>query len=139
LSDINRVVLVGRLTADPVLRHTAGGTAVAEFSVAVNSREKVGGEWQDRADFFDVTAWGNQAEACADHLARGRRVAVEGRLRQERWEKDGQKRSKVKVTATSVQFLEASPDRAEQQMFAPPADDFLPGPSPDDDPDAIPF
>lgn len=133
MSDINRVIIVGRLTADPELKYTAGGTPVASFSVAVNSREKVGDEWQDRADFFDVTAWSSQGEACAQHLSRGQRVGVEGRLRQERWEKDGQKRTKVKIVATSVQFLEkpGGGDRHDE------ADQFVPSaPVPDDD---IPF
>jgi single-strand DNA-binding protein len=108
MSSINRVILVGRLTRDPELRHTPGGTPVCNFSLAVNSREKDdSGEWGERADFFDITVWGNQGENCAQYLAKGRLAAVDGNLRQERWEKDGQKRSKVTITARQVQFLDS--------------------------------
>jgi single-strand DNA-binding protein len=113
MSSINRVVLVGRLTRDPELRHTPGGTPVCNFSLAVNSREKgPNDEWGDRVDFFDITVWGNQGENCAQYLAKGRLAAVDGNLRQERWEKDGQKRSKVTITARQVQFLDSG-DREE--------------------------
>jgi single-strand DNA-binding protein len=105
-ASINRVAQVGNLTRDPELKHAKSGTAVCEFSVAVNGREKVDGEWVDRADFFDVTVFGNQAEACAQYLQKGSQVAVDGRLRQNRWENDeGQKRSRVVIIADAVQFL----------------------------------
>lgn len=108
MSSINRCLLVGRLVRDPELRHTQGGTAVCEFSLAVNSREKqADGEWGDRVDFFDVTVWSGQGEACAQYLSKGSQCAVDGRLRQDRWEaKDGGgKRSKVVIVASNVQFL----------------------------------
>lgn len=113
--NINRVLLVGNLTKDPELRHTPSGTAVCDFSIAINGREKIGDTWQDRADFFDVVVWGNQAENCAQHLSRGSMVGVDGKLRQDRWEDrdTGQKRSKVKITADTVQFLNNKRDDAE--------------------------
>lgn len=107
---INRVLLVGRLTRDPELSHTSGGTAVTKFALAVNGREKdnSSGEWTDRADFFDVTVFGNQAEAVAEYLAKGRLCAVDGRLKQERWKtRDTQEnRSRVVVIADNVQFVD---------------------------------
>jgi len=103
---INRVLLIGHITRDFDVKYTAGNnTAVCEFSIAMNSREKVDGEWQDYASFVDVTVWGKQAEACAQHLGKGSLVGVDGKIRQDRWEKDGQKRSKIKVVAQNVQFL----------------------------------
>lgn len=104
--NIARVVITGNLTHDPELRHTAGGYAVCTLRVAVNSREKQDGNWGDYTSYFDVTVWGNQGDACATHLSKGRPVAVDGRLREDRWEaKDGSKRSAVKIVADTVQFL----------------------------------
>lgn len=126
-SNINSVVLIGRLTKDPELRHTPGGTAVCELSLAVNGREKdASGDWAERADFFDVTVWGNQGENCARYLSKGKQCAVDGRLRQDRWEKDGQKRSAVKIIANSVQFFsrESDGDSGASSDAAP--DDDLP-------------
>lgn len=102
---INRALLVGNLTRDPEVRYIPSGTAVCEFSVAVNSREKKGEEWVDRVDFFDIVTWGSTAEACGQYLVRGSQVGVDGVLRHERWEKDGQKHSRVKIRAEVVQFL----------------------------------
>jgi single-strand DNA-binding protein len=108
-SNINVVVITGNLTKDPELRHTGGGTAVCELRVAVNSRRKNGqtGEWEDKPNYFDVVVWGAQGENCSNYLAKGRPVAVEGRLDWSEWEaKDGSgKRQKVQIVANSVQFL----------------------------------
>jgi len=108
-SNVNVVVITGNLTRDPELRHTGGGTAVCELRVAVNSRRKDGqtGEWVDKPNYFDVTVWGAQGENCATYLAKGRPVAVEGRLDWREWEaKDGSgKRQAVSIVANSVQFL----------------------------------
>jgi single-strand DNA-binding protein len=107
-SNVNVVVITGNLTRDPELRHTGGGTAVCELRVAVNSSRKNGqtNEWEDKANYFDVTVWGAQGENCATYLAKGRPVAVEGRLDWREWEaKDGGKRQAVSIVAKSVQFL----------------------------------
>jgi single-strand DNA-binding protein len=108
-SNINVAVITGNLTKDPELRHTGGGTAVCELRVAVNSSRKNGqtGEWEDKANYFDVVVWGAQGENCANYLSKGRPVAVEGRLDWSEWEaKDGSgKRQKVQIVAKSVQFL----------------------------------
>lgn len=124
--NINRVVLIGRLTRDPELRTTQGGTDVCEFSLAINSRRKQGEEWVDHAEFFDVVVYDGQAESCATYLAKGSMAGVEGKLRQERWEKDGQKRSRVRVQATSVQFLTRSDgdDSSPHADSSYPDDDF---------------
>lgn len=106
-SDVNTVVLIGRLTRDPELRSTPGGLSICKLGLAVNERFKSGGsgEWEERANFFDITVFGAQADSCAKYLGKGRAIAIQGRLRFEQWEKDGQKRSKVGVVANSVQFL----------------------------------
>ncbi len=106
-TNINRVVITGNLTRDPELRSTSGGTSVCSLRVAVNSRRKdESGNWVDKPNYFDVTVWGAQGENCAQYLAKGRPVAVDGRLNWREWEdKEGGKRQTVDIIADSVQFL----------------------------------
>jgi single-strand DNA-binding protein len=105
-SNVNVVVVTGNLTRDPELRHTGGGTPVCELRIAVNSRRKEGDAWVDKPNYFDVTVWGGQGENCATYLAKGRPVAIEGRLDWREWEaKDGGKRQAVQIIANTVQFL----------------------------------
>ncbi|MCW2960373.1 MAG: hypothetical protein JWM25_388 [Thermoleophilia bacterium] len=96
---MNVVVLVGNLATDPELRHTANGRAVCTFRLAVS---RVGGE---EADFVTVVTWERQAEVCAEYLATGRRIAVEGRLHHSTWEVEDGRRSKVEVVAHRVEML----------------------------------
>ena len=104
--NINSVVLVGNLTKDPELRHTPSGTAVTTLRVAVNDRVKRGEEWTDAAYYFDVTVWGRTAENCAQYLAKGRPVGVQGKLTWREWDaQDGSKRQSVEVVADNIQFL----------------------------------
>lgn len=99
---LNSVVLIGRLTRDPELKYTPNGTAVCNMSIAVNRTFSK----EDEADFFDVTCWKKTAEATAQHMKKGRQIAVQGELRQDRWTTDdGKNRSKVKVNAQQVRFL----------------------------------
>ena len=113
--DINRVTLVGRLTRDPELRHLPSGAAALEFGLAVNGRQQdSGGQWVDKPNFFDVKVYGNQAEFLAQHLTKGRRVGIDGRLDWRSWEaQDGSKRSKVDVVAQTVQFLDSRGEAGE--------------------------
>jgi single-strand DNA-binding protein len=104
-ADINRVTLVGRLTRDAELKYTANGQAVCKFSVAVNRSRKNGDQWVDEASFFDITLWGRQGEAINQYLVKGKQVGIDGELRQDRWEQDGQNRSKVEIVAANVQLL----------------------------------
>ena len=106
-ANINRVVLVGNLTKDPELRHTPSGMAVCSLRLAVNTRRKDdAGQWADKPNYFDVVVWGQQGENCAQYLAKGRPVAVDGRLEWREWEaQDGAKRQAVEIVADSVQFL----------------------------------
>ena len=101
---INTVVVSGNLTRDPELRSLPNGTTVCELGIAVNERNKnpQTNEWEDRPNFFDVTVWGGMGDWAARSLHKGAGLTIEGRLRYEAWEKDGQKRSKVKIVANSI-------------------------------------
>ena len=106
MSDTNMIVLTGNLTRDPELRHTPSGVAVANVGLASNRKYKQGDELKEDVCFVDVTVFGSTAVAVAEHLNKGRKVLVEGRLRYHAWEaQDGQKRSKVDVIANRVNFL----------------------------------
>jgi single-strand DNA-binding protein len=105
MADINHVVLVGRLTRDAELKYTAGGQAVSKFSIAINRRRKSGDQWVDEANFFDIVVWGRQAESLNQYLVKGKQIGIDGELRQDRWEQDGQNRSKVEIVATNIQLL----------------------------------
>ncbi|MFP3041939.1 single-stranded DNA-binding protein [Treponema primitia] len=109
MADINHVVLVGRLTRDAELKYTANGQAVCKFSVAVNRRRKNGDQWIDEANFFDVVLWGRQGESLNQYLVKGKMVGLDGELRQDRWEQDGQNRSKVEIVAANLQLLGGGP------------------------------
>jgi single-strand DNA-binding protein len=111
MQSFNRVVVAGRLVADPVQRYVAGGKAVANASLAINERwADAEGVERERVTFVDVQAWGRTAEALAGYTRKGSGVLVEGRLRGESWTAaDGQKRSKLVVVAERVVFLDGGP------------------------------
>lgn len=105
---INRVNITGNLTRSPELKSTAGGTQVLRIGVAVNDRVKnqQSGEWEDRPNFVDCVVFGRRAEALANILSKGAKVAIEGRLRYSSWEaQDGSKRSKLEVACDDVEFM----------------------------------
>ena len=105
MADLNSVMLIGRLTRDAETKYTSGGMAICSFSLAVNQRVKEGDSWQDEASFFDVATFGKTAESIGKYLVKGKQVAVDGRLKQDRWEHEGQSRSKVVINADNVQLL----------------------------------
>ena len=109
MADINHVVLVGRLTRDAELKSIASGQAVCKFSIAVNRRRKNGDQWEDEPNFFDIVVWGRQGESLHQYLIKGKMVAVDGELKQDRWQQDGQNRSKVEVIANYLQLLGGNP------------------------------
>jgi single-strand DNA-binding protein len=145
MADINRALLSGRLTRDAELKYTSGGQAVCKFSIAVNRRKKNGDQWVDEPNFFDVVLWGRQGEVLNQYLVKGKAVTVDGELRQDRWEQDGQNRSKIEIVAGNIVLggspgqgtgspgsasgeysqraapRQAGPERQEQE--APPPDD----------------
>ncbi len=153
-ADINVVVLVGRLTRECELKYTNSGTAVARFSLASNRRKRTGdNKWEDEVSYIDCVLWGKQAETLNPFLEKGRQVCIAGELRQNRWEQDGQSRSKIEVVVNNIELTSggqgqgASPrqggDDAGQQAARPSsvqkqaAPDFS-GPEEFDDSD-IPF
>lgn len=111
---LNKVFLVGNLARDPDLRHTPSGTPVTEFRLAVSdSYTTSSGEKHDRTCFIDVVSWRKLAESCAEYLKKGSPVFVEGRLEQDTWTTgDGQRRSRIRVVAYSVQFIRREVERS---------------------------
>jgi single-strand DNA-binding protein len=155
MSDLNHVVLVGRLTRDPEVRYTSGGMPIVTLGLAVNGRQKdaASGQWTEKPNFFDIKMFGERFERLATHLEKGRRVGVDGRLEWSSWESEGQKRSKVEVVANELQFLDGRGDEgagsgggAARQGFqaqggdvAPDTSDFVPVGAATADDDDIPF
>ena len=110
-SDLNRVILIGRLTRDPEIRYTPSGTAVASFSLANGRTYAVTGEKKEQVSYFDCIAWSKLGEIITEYCKKGHRIAVEGRLQQSRWDdQDGKKRSKVEVVIENFQFLTGKGD-----------------------------
>ena len=141
MASFNRVILVGNLTRDPELRYISTGTAVTDIGLAVNDRVKRNDQWVDEATFVDVTLWARTAEVASEYLSKGSPVLIEGRLKLDTWETDGQKRSKLKVVCEKMQMLSGRGEgrgrgdrpqggAAESQpattAAAPPQDDDIP-------------
>jgi single-strand DNA-binding protein len=143
VQNVNVVVITGNLTKDPELRSTGGGTSVCEARVAVNSRRKVGEEWVDKPNYFDVVVFGARGEAIVQHLSKGSPIAVEGRLDHQEWEaKDGSgKRQAVKIIANHTQFLGAKPKDGDTDSAtaSPDEDRQLAGVGAGEGDDDIPF
>ena len=119
---INTVALVGNLVRDPEVRATTSGNTVMNFSLAVNERERnAQGEYEDVPSYFDMVMFGNRAEAVSRFISKGSKVAVRGHLKQRRWEKDGQRRSKVEVIVEDLDFMsrQQQPEYEEPSYSAP--------------------
>lgn len=102
----NRVIIMGNLTRDIEIKYLQSGTAVAEIGVAVNDRRKnQAGEWVEEPTFVDVTLWGRTAEVASEYLSKGSPIFIEGRLKLDQWETDGQKRSKLRIVAERMQLV----------------------------------
>src|SRR5439155_7258766 len=142
MSGVNKVILVGNLGANPEMRFTQGGQAVANLRIATTERwTDKGGQRQEATEWHRVVVWGKQAEIVGQYLTKGRQVYVEGRIRTRQWQdQSGQKRFSTEVVAQNVQMLGARGERGPEEMNAtvpaeePAAADF--GVGPDDD---IPF
>lgn len=120
--EINTVVLGGNLTRDVELKEIPGGSKVGLLGLAVNRTYVRNGEKVQEVSYFDIEVWGPQAENCAKYLEKGRPVVVTGRLKQDRWEAEGQGRSKIKVVASNVQFLPSRSRSGEAQSVNEPSD-----------------
>ena len=123
--NINRVIVTGNLTRDPEINHLQSGTAVCDLRIAVNGRRTdQSGEWVDKPNYFNVKVWGAQGENAHRYLAKGRAVAVDGRLDWREWEdQQGNKRQSVDIIADTVQFLGSRDDAASggNGGFTPPS------------------
>jgi single-strand DNA-binding protein len=144
MASVNKVILIGNLGRDPELRYTQNGQAVVNFTLATteNWNDRSSGERIERTEWHRVVAWGRLAETCAQYLAKGRSVYVEGRLQTREWEdRDGQKRRTTEVNAQTVQFLggrgapgagakgpadSGPPDEEPAGSPPPPSDDGIP-------------
>jgi single-strand DNA-binding protein len=107
MNDINKIVIIGRLTKDPEMKYTTNGTATCKFSIAVNESYKKGEVWENYVNFFDIVTWVGLAESCNKNLKKGLQVAIEGKLKQSRWvnQTDNKPQSKIEIIADSVQYL----------------------------------
>jgi len=106
MASFNRVILMGNLTRDVELKYTGTQLAVTDVTVAVNDKRKnQQGEWVEEVTFVDVTLWGRTAEIAAEYLGKGSPVLIEGRLKLDRWEKDGQKHSKLRVVGENMRMV----------------------------------
>ena len=137
MPSVNIVTLCGNLTRDPEVRHVPNGMAVADLGLAINETYKnKAGEKVTETVWVPVVVWGKTAENCGQYLRKGASVLVEGRLQLDQWEKDGEKRSKLRVRADRVHFLgQPGGERTAPQAQRPPAGPNTP-PPPDED---VPF
>ena len=125
MTDMNHVFLIGRLTRDLGADERSfayvgnGQMARANISIAVNRSKKEGEQWVDEVNYFDITIWGRTAENLKQYLLKGKQIAVDGYLRQDRWQKDGQNFSKVVVVANSVQLLGGKSEGGQASGGAP--------------------
>lgn len=128
MTDINHIVVIGRLTRDCDFGYITTGTARANISIAVNESRKGQNGWADYPNYFDVTIWGKTAENLKPYLIKGKQVVIEGHLQQQRWEKDGQKFSKIVIIADNVELCggregngqsATAPQQSASQQYAP--------------------
>ena len=103
---INTLIIVGRLTRDPDMKYLPSGTAVCNFSLACNDIRKNGDKYDDEVSFFNCAAFGKRAETMNQYLAKGKRIGITGKLKQNRWTQDGQNRSRVEIIVNEFQFLD---------------------------------
>ncbi len=149
MASFNRVILVGNLTRDVELRYTPSGTPVTEIGLAVNDRRKSqSGEWVEETTFVDITLWGRTAEVASEYLSKGSPILVEGRLKLDTWETEGQKRSKLRVVGERMQMLggrgggggdRPQQNYSESEFSAPAAAEHAGGHPADPPQDDIPF
>jgi single-strand DNA-binding protein len=151
MASFNRVILMGNLTRDVELRYTQSGLAVTDITLAVNDRRKnQAGEWVEETTFVDITLWARTAEIASEYLSKGSPAFVEGRLKYDTWETDGQKRSKLRVVGERLQLIggrgsggggsRGGPPPSESEYSRPAADaERAPEPDRGPPPDDVPF
>jgi single-strand DNA-binding protein len=136
MAGVNKVILVGNLGVDPEMRYTADGTAVCNFRIATTEKFKDRqGNMQERTEWFKIVAWRKLAEICGQYLSKGKQVYIEGKIRNETWEKDGVKQYSYKIEADTMKMLGGPGPGSRSQESEPPFEQ-PPGGMPEDD---IPF
>lgn len=155
-NDLNKVELIGRLTRDADLKYTITGTAIAGISLASNRSVKKQDNWETEVSYFDASIYGKSAENLKPYLTKGKTIAIAGHLKQDRWEKDGQKFSRIKIEVKELQLLggnsSENPNSSnggisampQNQVTPPQTAPLPPAPEPslfnnDDFPEDIPF
>ena len=138
-NDLNHVTLIGRLTRDAELKYLSSGTPVCKFSIAVGKKVKKGDNWEDDVSFLEIVLWGKSGESINQYLVKGKQVAIDGELHQNRWEKDGQTHSKIEIIASSVQLLGGNDAKKESPKPQAKSDPDSAEGNPSDFPDDIPF
>lgn len=120
MQDLNKVMLIGRLTKDGELRTMDSGSSRLDFSVVFNTTKKDGNGYKDEGNFANLSYWGNVAKAITPMMKKGQQVAIEGHLKQEKWEKDGQKHYELRLIPETVQILggRKAQDNNEEQGFS---------------------
>lgn len=150
MANMNRVFLAGNLTRDPEIRYTQGGKAIADLNLAINRRYKASsGELKEDTCFVNIVAWERQAELAGEYLRKGSSVLIEGSLRLDQWEANGEKRSRLRVVADRIQFLDrlkksekgdAPEDQNQQEQTKSAAEtDVQPSSEEKSDADNLPF
>lgn len=127
----NKITIIGHLTADPEMRYTPQGTPICNIRVASNTKYKSGDHMKEETLFISAVLFGKQGEAISKYTSKGSLVLVEGRLRENSWEKDGQKKSKMEIIANTVRMLPKGTAKREDEM---PADDIIPEEMTDSEP-----
>jgi single-strand DNA-binding protein len=131
-SDLNKLIIIGRLTKDPELRYTQSGTAVCSFAVANNRSYVSGGEKKEQVSYFNCVAWAKAGEIIAEYCKKGQRIGIEGRLQQRSWDdQEGKRRHTVEIVVDNFQFLSAPRDSASDAPADVPAPSGSHEPSPD--------
>ena len=142
MSDINKIIIIGRLTKDPELKYTQSGTSIASFSIANNKTWMQDGAKKDQTSFFNCTSWGKQGETIAKYFKKGSRIALEGRLQQRSWDgSDGKKHYAVDIVVENFNFLDSKKSEGGQDNIPrePPTTTNYESDNPFSDEDSIPF
>ena len=128
MENINTCTLVGNLTRDAELSYTGSGTAVLKYSIAVNRSVKSGDSYKDEPSFIEIVHYGKAGESIKKWMTKGSKVCVTGSLRQDRWQSEGQTKSKIYVVANQIEFMSrSSNDKSDSPgYYAAPADDEIP-------------
>lgn len=140
MNDLNKVMVIGRLTKDAELTFMNSGSAKLEFSIAFTTSKKSGNEWVDESNYLNgLAVWGKSAENLKPYLVRGTLVGIEGHLKMDSWEKDGQKHSLLKVVVDNVQLLSRANNGAEKPSKPATSEGFQEDIPYSDDSEDIPF